>query len=113
MLVSAVSPAAPAATQPRAAAAPVVPAPAAPTAAAAAPTVDLAAVKTAVASVKEVLKPVGGSLEFNVDQTSGKTIVRVVDLDTQQIIRQIPSEEMVELARVLERLEGLLFNKRA
>jgi flagellar protein FlaG len=107
MLVSAISPAAPAATQPRASAAPVAPA------SAAGPTVDLAAVKSAVATVKEALKPVGGGLEFNVDQTNGKTIVRVVDLDTQQIIRQIPSEEMVELSRVLERLEGLLFSKHA
>jgi flagellar protein FlaG len=79
----------------------------------AAPVVDLAAVAKAVASVKEALKPVGGGLEFNVDQASGRTIVRVVDLETQQVIRQIPSEEMVELARVLERLEGLLLSKRA
>jgi flagellar protein FlaG len=75
--------------------------------------VDLAAVAKAVASVKEALKPVGGGLEFNVDQSSGRTIVRVVDLETQQVIRQIPSEEMVRLARVLERLEGLLLNSRA
>src|SRR5262245_1171894 len=107
MLVSPVSPAAPAATQPRAGNTPVAPAPAA------GPTVDLAAVKTAVASVKEAIKPVGGSLEFNVDEKSGKTVVRVVDLDTQQVIRQIPSEEMVELSRVLERLEGLLLSKKA
>jgi flagellar protein FlaG len=79
----------------------------------AAPVVDLAAVAKAVASVKEALKPVGGGLEFNVDQSSGRTIVRVVDVETQQVIRQIPSEEMVELARVLERLEGLLLSKRA
>ena len=78
-----------------------------------APVVDLAAVKDAIVSVKEAIKPVGGSLEFNVDQSSGKTIVRVVDIETQQVIRQIPSEEMVELSRVLERLEGLLFHERA
>jgi flagellar protein FlaG len=75
--------------------------------------VDLAAVAQAVASIQEVLKPVAGSLEFNVDQTSGRTIVRVVDQETNQLIRQIPSEEMVELARVLERLAGLLLNDRA
>jgi flagellar protein FlaG len=80
---------------------------------AAAPVVDIAAVARAVASVKEALKPVGGGLEFNVDQSSGRTIVTVVDLETQQVIRQIPSEEMVRLARVLERLEGLLLNNRA
>ena len=80
---------------------------------AAAPVVDLAAVAKAVAAVKEALKPVGGGLEFAVDQSSGRTIVTVVDLETQQVIRQIPSEEMVELARVLERLQGLLLNNRA
>jgi flagellar protein FlaG len=90
--------------------------PGAPAPGAAAPagrTVDLAAVAQAVASIQEVLKPVAGSLEFNVDQTSGRTIVRVVDQETNQLIRQIPSEEMVELARVLERLAGLLLNDRA
>ena len=107
MFVPAVSAAAPAATH---RAAGTVPGGAAP---AAAPTVDLAAVKEAIASVKDAIKPVGGALEFNIDQTSGRTIVRVVDLETQQVIRQIPSEEMVELARVLERLEGLLLDKRA
>src|SRR6185295_4702692 len=84
-----------------------------PAAAAGRTVVDLAAVTQAIASVKEVLKPVAGSLEFNVDQSSGRTIVRVVDQETHQLIRQIPSEEMVELSRVLERLEGLLLNKRA
>ena len=106
MLVSAVSAAAPAATQ-RPARATATPG------RADAPIVDLAAVKKAIASVKEAIKPVGGALEFKVDESSGRTIVRVVDLETQQVIRQIPSEEMVELARVLERLEGLLLNKRA
>jgi flagellar protein FlaG len=108
MFINAVSVAAPAAPYRPASASP---APAA--AQTAAPAVDIAAVRKAVASVKEAIKPVGGTLEFNVDQASGKTIVRVVDLETQQVIRQIPSEEMVELARVLERLEGLLLNKHA
>jgi len=106
MFVSGVS-AAPAASYRAAGATPGAAAPAA------SPVVDLAAIAKAVASVKEALKPVGGGLEFNVDQSSGKTIVRVVDLETQEVIRQIPSEEMVELARVLERLQGLLLNHRA
>lgn len=75
--------------------------------------IDLATVMKAVSSIKARLEPVGGGLEFNVDQASGRTVVRVVDLETNQIIRQIPSEEMVELARVLERLEGLLVDKHA
>ena len=63
--------------------------------------------------VQEALRPVSSGLEFSVDNRSGKTIVRVVDLETQQLVRQIPSKEIVEIARVLERLEGLLFKDQA
>src|SRR5215510_136363 len=108
MFVNPVSAAPPAAPL-RPASASTAPAPAQTTA----PATDIAAVRKAVASVKEAIRPVGGALEFNVDETSGRTIVRVVDLETQQVIRQIPSEEMVELSRVLERLEGLLLDRRA
>jgi flagellar protein FlaG len=70
-------------------------------------------VHQAIAAIRETLRPVSNSLEFSVDRTSGTTIVRVVDLETNQLVRQIPSEELVEIARVLERLEGLLFRQRA
>jgi len=74
---------------------------------------DAEALRKAVAAARAVLKPVANSLEFTVDDSSGRTIVRVFDTETQQLIRQIPSKEMVEIARVLERLQGILLNDRA
>jgi len=106
MLISAVAPSGSSAQTAPAPVAPAAPPPAAP-----AP--DEAAVRRAIAAVNRALQPVTNSLEFSVDGGSGKTIVRVVDTETQQVIRQIPSEEMVEISRVLERLEGLLFKQRA
>jgi flagellar protein FlaG len=79
----------------------------------AAPVPHTADVQRAIAAIRETLRPVSNGLEFSVDHGSGKTIVRVVDLESGQLIRQIPTVEIVEIARVLERLEGLLFRQRA
>lgn len=67
------------------------------------------AVKAASAAVKSL----SSSLEFSIDQQSGRTIVRIVDTGTQQLIRQIPSEEMLAIAQALDRLQGLLIQEQA
>ena len=44
------------------------------------------------------------SLSFQVSQESGKTVVLVIDTDTDEIVRQIPSEELLRIARVIDEL---------
>ncbi len=39
------------------------------------------------------------NLQFSVDKDLNRTVIRVVDTDTKQVIRQIPSEEMLAIAR--------------
>lgn len=53
------------------------------------------------------------NLQFSIDEESGETVVKVVDADTDEVIRQIPSEEMLALARNLQRMEGFLFDGKA
>ena len=65
----------------------------------------------AVAEALAEIAPRAGSLEFVVDD--GSTIVRVVDRETKQLVRQIPSEEMVAIRRALERAEGILIRSKA
>lgn len=52
-------------------------------------------------------------LQFHVDAESGRTVITVIDRDTEEIIRQIPPEEMLALARRLEATTGLLLTERA
>ena len=52
-------------------------------------------------------------MEFSIDKGSGRTIVRLVDSETKQVLRQYPSEEMLSIARSLEQLEGLLLHQSA
>ena len=44
---------------------------------------------------------VNRELEFSVDQDSGQTVIKVMDSETQEVIRQIPGEEALQFARTL------------
>lgn len=41
-------------------------------------------------------------LSFKVDDDSGRTVITVRDASTSEVLKQIPSEEMLEIARRLE-----------
>ena len=90
-------------------------APAAPAhAPAAPPPVDDQQLKAAIAAANESFTSHGSSIEFSVDpEQQGKTIVKVVDKSTGQLIRQMPSEEMVAIAQALDRIQGVLIRRTA
>ncbi|UTF60805.1 flagellar protein FlaG [Gilvimarinus sp. DA14] len=58
-------------------------------------------VKQAVAHMNEFIQSTQRDLQFSYDSDSGDTIVRVVDSSTQELIRQIPDEIFLKLAREL------------
>ncbi|MES2354458.1 MAG: flagellar protein FlaG [Pseudomonadota bacterium] len=53
------------------------------------------------------------SLQFSTDHSTGKIIVKVIDQSTGDILRQIPSEDLLEIAKSLDQLRGLLINAKA
>jgi flagellar protein FlaG len=74
--------------------------------------IDEAQLKALVRDVNRTLAPLASSIEFTVDQKSGKTVVKVVDKETQQLIRQIPSLEMLEIAHAVDRMQSLLLKEK-
>ncbi|ABX50241.1 flagellar protein FlaG protein [Shewanella baltica OS195] len=52
-------------------------------------------------------------LAFKVDESSGQAVVTVLDRDTGDIIRQMPSEEALALAEKLSEVTGLLMKTEA
>lgn len=53
------------------------------------------------------------NLEFSVDNAEGGVVVKVVDQQTKEVLRQIPSEEALEIAKSLDKLQGLLIKQTA
>ncbi len=52
-------------------------------------------------------------LSFSVDRASNKMVVRVVDSETQEVIRQIPSEDAIKVAQHIHGLMGILYDASA
>lgn len=53
------------------------------------------------------------AVQFAEDPESGKVIVRVVNPDTGDVVRQIPSEDALSLARALGKLQGVFLEQKA
>lgn len=77
------------------------------------PASELGEVQRAASRAQEVLVGSASSLKFTVDDKTGTVVVRVVDTETDQLIRQIPSEEMLAIARNMEQMQGLLVRREA
>jgi flagellar protein FlaG len=54
----------------------------------------------------------GKNLNFSVHEASGRTMISVTDETTGQIVREIPSREMLNLAVKLEEMMGLIFDEK-
>jgi flagellar protein FlaG len=53
-------------------------------------------------------------LNFSMDEASGELVVKIIDSRTREILRQMPSEEALKLARTLENgRQGALITARA
>ena len=83
----------------------------APTATGAAPSPD--DVLKALDEVREAVKPVAQSLQFSLDHDTGRTVVKVMDTETNEMIRQIPSEDILKIAQAIDKLQGLLIKQQA
>ncbi|BFU91007.1 MAG: Flagellar protein FlaG [Nitrospira sp.] len=53
----------------------------------------------------------GDQLQISVDSDLDRVIVKIVDSQSGQVIRQIPAEELINLAKQLKNLNGLLVEK--
>lgn len=71
-------------------------------------------VEKAVESLKQLVESrAPNSLRFSIDDATGKTIVRITDAETGEMIRQIPSEELLAIARSLDSMRGTLLQQEA
>lgn len=70
-------------------------------------------IKQAVQDIQGIVDNLAHNLQFSIDEDTGRTIIKVLDVHTDEVIRQIPTEEAIEIARTLNKVQGLLFNDKA
>ncbi len=67
----------------------------------------------AVSSIKDFVQTIRRDLSFDLDDSSGRMVVKVTDRASGEVVRQIPTEEALRLAENLEEARSLLFKAQA
>jgi flagellar protein FlaG len=70
-------------------------------------------VEEAVKRISEFVAPTQSEISFSVDDISGVQVVKIMDSQSNEVIRQFPSKEAIEIARALDKLQGLLIRDKA
>ena len=71
-----------------------------------------AVVKTAQ-QLESFVASMGRDLSFSVDSTTGYHVVRVTNPQTGEVVRQLPSEELLKIAQTMEQTGSGLVNQKA
>ncbi|MET4001048.1 flagellar protein FlaG [Marinobacterium sp. MBR-109] len=77
------------------------------------PEVSPEKLQAAVEKMNELMQSGNRSLRFSVDDTADRVVVKVMDLETEEVVRQIPTEETLKFSEFLEGMVGLIFDERA
>lgn len=70
-------------------------------------------VEKAVQLLSDFVSSIHPEINFSIDEASGMHVVKIVDSQSNEVIRQIPSEEAVHIAQALDKLQGLFVKDKA
>ena len=64
--------------------------------------VDAQSLKAAVQQIDSYVRNLGRSLAISVDESSGSYVVQVQNMETKELIRQVPSEDVMRISQAIE-----------
>jgi len=67
----------------------------------------------AIKEINKTLQSFSVGVEFSMDSDTHETVIKVVDTQTKDVIRQIPSPEVLDIAKALDKIQGLLIREEA
>ena len=75
---------------------------------------SLSRIESLQSDLSEALQSLNRStaLNFSVDSSSNRFVVRVTEPDTGAVVFEVPSEAILRVARNIESLRGVLFDKK-
>jgi flagellar protein FlaG len=69
--------------------------------------------ESALGKINQSMADKGQDLVFSIDPDSERTIVKIVDQSTKEVLRQIPTREALDIAKALDSAQGLLIKQTA
>ena len=78
-----------------------------------APAGDVHALRELVDKLSQTIGTTGQQVQFSIDHDTNQTILRVTDAESGAVLRQIPGDEALSMARILDRMQGILIRQKA
>ena len=69
-------------------------------------------VKEMVESFQEMSETIQTKLSFSVDEENNEIVVKIFDKESEELLRQFPSDEMLSLQNKMSDLAGFLFDQK-
>ncbi|THJ20887.1 MAG: flagellar protein FlaG [Nitrospira sp. CG24E] len=70
-------------------------------------------VEQAASRVKDVLRGSTSRLEIEIDPDLHRAVIKILNGESGEIIRQIPAQELLDLAKSIDESKGFLVSERA
>ena len=67
---------------------------------------------TAFSRIRDLMNVPFRHLQYNYHKESGEYFVKVIDDETDEVVREIPSEKLLDIFACLKEIVGLLFDER-
>ena len=67
--------------------------------------------KEAVSLLNKQMADTGRGLGFSYDESKASAVIKVSDINTGEVVRQIPSEDVLRIAHKIDDLTGILYNR--
>jgi flagellar protein FlaG len=66
-----------------------------------------------VHELNKSMQEIGTHVSFSVDHDTKRTIIKVIDTTTKEVVRQIPPENMLRVSENIKKLLGLMVDQAA
>ena len=76
-------------------------------------TPDRGTVEKAVEKLNQSTQFTSQGLRFSIDDETGKTVIKVIDSATENVVRQIPTVDALALAHAIDKMKGMLLRDKA
>ena len=67
--------------------------------------------KEAVSLLNKQMADTGRGLGFSYDESKASAVIKVSNINTGEVVRQIPSEDVLRIAHKIDDLKGILYNR--
>jgi len=71
---------------------------------------DRQSLDQAVGDINEQVQSFNRKLQFSIDEDADTILIKVIDPETDEVIRQIPAKELVELRKHMDEMGSVIFN---